>query len=455
MINHFNQLIESFMIQFRMFLNNIVFIVCTLTCSCDVAHTAATSNSTNGNEKNYYEEKENLYQDKVFNENIKTVQLHPKEWETGFPAIRLKGSEQLMLRFDDLEPELKNYQYTVVHCDFDWKPSGLGQNQYIDGFYTEYLRDYKYSINTFVSYINYELAFPNEDMGILLSGNYVLIVFLENAENPVITKRFVVYEEMTSFNPIITKALGKTEFDYLQQIDFTLKLNSPELSDPFAKIKTLIMQNEQWSQARTNLKPQFVKDRELVFVNNDNLRFDGYNEYRFLDLKNLRQTPVMVQSMNYDSTGYRIYMKVDESRRVKYYITNRDINGKYVIRNDFGFDARNDADYCMTTFRLKPTLEEGKGNFYLYGQFTDWAISERNLMRLNEKNGFYEITLPIKQGYYNYAYAYVADNSTCADLSIIEGSHAETENAYTVLIYFFDQSLYYYRAVGFFKVSAP
>lgn len=441
--------------QFRIILNKIVFILSCTAISCG-ASSPMSSSGTSQKVDNYYEENANLYADKVFNETIKTVQFHPSEWEAGFPAIKFKSNEKLLLRFDDLNPQLRNYQYTIVHCDFDWKPSGLSENQYIDGFYTEYLRDYKYSVNTLTPYINYQLEFPNEDMGVLLSGNYVLVVFEEDKENPVITRRFVVHEEFTSLESRVTKALGTSEFGYLQQLDFTLKLNAPELADPFASIKVLVMQNEQWNQAVTQLKPQFAKDRELVFGNSDQLRFEGFNEYRFLDLKNLRYLPPMAQQMGYDTTGgCQVLMKVDESRRFKYYISNRDINGKYVIRNDFGLDPRDDADYCRVNFRLKPTLEEHKGNYYLYGQLTDYSISDKNMMRLNEQSGLYELTLPLKQGYYNYAYAFVRDSSSYADLSIIEGSHAETENTYTVLAYYLDQALYYYRVVGYFKVNAP
>ncbi|MDF1673975.1 MAG: DUF5103 domain-containing protein, partial [Vicingaceae bacterium] len=55
-----------------------------------------------------------------------------------------------------------------------------------------------------------------------------------------------------------------------------------------------------------------------------------------------------------------------------------------------------------------------------------------------------------KQGYYNYAYCFVKDGSkNTGDISVIEGSHYEAENEYSILVYHRGVNDYYDKLVGF------
>ena len=55
-------------------------------------------------------------------------------------------------------------------------------------------------------------------------------------------------------------------------------------------------------------------------------------------------------------------------------------------------------------------------------------------MKYNEETGNYETTLFLKQGYYNYLYATKQNNYP--DFSALEGDFWNSENDYTVLIYY-------------------
>jgi len=54
----------------------------------------------------------------------------------------------------------------------------------------------------------------------------------------------------------------------------------------------------------------------------------------------------------------------------------------------------------------------------------------------------------LKQGYYNYEYAYLRDGSADGTASIFEGSHYETENDYLVFIYYRNPQERYDRLLG-------
>src|SRR3546814_11103715 len=56
---------------------------------------------------------------------IKSVQFYPTDQENGLPVIELHSDDQLMLAFDDLRGDVRNYYFSMEHCDADWKPSRL------------------------------------------------------------------------------------------------------------------------------------------------------------------------------------------------------------------------------------------------------------------------------------------------------------------------------------------
>ena len=66
-------------------------------------------------------------------------------------------------------------------------------------------------------------------------------------------------------------------------------------------------------------------------------------------------------------------------------------------------------------------------------------------MQYDENKHAYTASIYLKQGYYNYAYAFLPNGSNRGDLSLTEGSHWETENQYEIMVYlrqpgdFYDQ----------------
>jgi hypothetical protein len=63
--------------------------------------------------------------------NIKTVTFVQNDQNT-IPIFRLGDSFEF--QFDDLYGTEANYFYTITHCDYDWKPSQLVKNEYLNVF---------------------------------------------------------------------------------------------------------------------------------------------------------------------------------------------------------------------------------------------------------------------------------------------------------------------------------
>ena len=70
-------------------------------------------------------------------------------------------------------------------------------------------------------------------------------------------------------------------------------------------------------------------------------------------------------------------------------------------------------------------------------------------MRWDSRYNMYRGTLFIKQGYYDYLYAVVPNGETRGSVSFIEGDHWETNNQYTVYVYYRTRVPEYDRLVGY------
>ena len=63
------------------------------------------------------------YENAIYKENIKTVQAYRVGFTLSDPIRALNESVNLVFKFDDISPNVKDYYYTVIHCDADWNES--------------------------------------------------------------------------------------------------------------------------------------------------------------------------------------------------------------------------------------------------------------------------------------------------------------------------------------------
>ena len=70
------------------------------------------------------------------------------------------------------------------------------------------------------------------------------------------------------------------------------------------------------------------------------------------------------------------------------------------------------------------------------------------VLQYNEESKYWETALFLKQGYYNYQYVFVPKGSKTIDETYIEGSHWQTGNDYTILIYLQEEGTSYDKLIG-------
>ena len=396
------------------------------------------------------------YQNSVYKEEIKSVQMFLEGNELSNPVIELNSDVPLILKFDDLSASVKNYSYTIIHCDANWNESFIMQNEYLEGFPDNPLNDYAFSINTTVKYVNYILAIPNEDVKLTASGNYAIVVFEDNdKEKLVLTKRFQVLEPLVRIEGKVRRATFDAFKGSNQEVDFEVYTDNIRVQNPHEEVKVVVTQNRRWDNAIRNLKPLFIRDGSLSYDYNKENVFPAGNEFRWFDIRTTRYVGENVESIEFHRPYYHATLVIDEVRSNKKYFSYREMNGNYTIESqDRVQDYDTECDYTFVHFTLPlPTPLVG-GSVNVFGALTDWNANKSTQMSWNEKTAAYELTLLLKQGYYNYQYVYVPAGSKVADAINIEGSFYETENDYQIFVYYRGISDRYDRLVGFQELNS-
>ncbi|MFW5821084.1 MAG: DUF5103 domain-containing protein [Bacteroidota bacterium] len=396
-----------------------------------------------------------IIEDRIYRENIKSVQLFREGWKLSYPVVELNGNTKLILKFDDLSDEIKTYNYKIVHCDSEWRESQLSPSEYIDGMVQDQINEYDHSFNTYTSYVHYTLSLPNENLSLRLSGNYAIIVYENFDESDIVfVKRFMVYENQVNVEAEITRPILSAYRETGHQINLRINYGSFPVEDPYSDIKLVIMQNGRWDNRMDNLRPLFVRNNALVYDNQNELIFPAGNEYRWFDIKSLRYQSPYIKDISYEAGIYTVDLFAEENRANKSYFYEEDINGKYYIEVQEESNNYTDAEYVYVNFELPVEAPELSGGYYVFGELTNWNLLEENKMEYDWNTSSYKLRLFLKQGYYNYHIAFAEENSGKANLSFVEGNNYETENNYLIFVYHYGTASRYERLIGYQLVNS-
>ncbi len=390
------------------------------------------------------------FSNKVFNQKIKTVQLYKEGWNLSNPIIKLNSDEKLILHFDLLDDQAETFYYTFIHCDKDWNKSDIFPNDYMSGYSDNPIENYEASFNTTVDYYHYNLAFPNDRVSLSLSGNYVLLVYPQGKpEEPVLTHRFIITEDAVKINVTAHRPQMTKDNNSHQQVDFVVSYSGLSINDPYRNTYAFILQNGRWDNAKQNLKPDFYGNNELKYNSlSDKNIFQGGNEFRYFDIKSIRYQTEYVKKIDFVIPNYNVYLSPSENREFKPYFYWKDFNGKYFIAIQEGQKPDIDADYVYVYFTLPSKQAIAGGNMYVSGGLNNWVFDNNNQMNYNQVKEQYECTMLLKQGWYNYEYVFVKNGSSDGVAGVFEGNHYETENDYTILMYYRNPRERYDRVVG-------
>lgn len=382
----------------------------------------------------------------VFADHLKSIQVEVNgEWGEP-PVMLLGGSNFVEVSFDDLQHSYVRYTYSIVHCNADWKRSDLLESEYLSGFNGNRIEDYEQSMNTEMEYNHYSVRIPNDDIKLLVSGNYRMDIYADDGEEPVARACFSVLESRVGVDITVS---GNTDIDTNkshQQLSFNINYRGYQANNPQEEFKPVVCQNRRWDNCVSGLRPTYMRMDQLIYNHNRQLIFNAGNEYRRFEILDERTPTMRVDRMVYSDPYYHAEIFADQPRRN--YVYDEDQDGRYWVRNGDNEMNETESDYFFTHFRLEMPQVAG-GNMYINGELTNNRLCEQYRMDYNLMEHAYEIVMPLKQGSYNYQYLFVPDDGGAGLTSFAEGDFYQTENEYYVYVYHRAFGTRYDKLVGF------
>jgi len=196
------------------------------------------------------------------------------------------------------------------------------------------------------------------------------------------------------------------------------------------------LQNGNPLTAKLNIKPTYVKPGSLVYNELSGNDFSGGNEFRKFDFRSLRYKATHVQDVFMDSINH-VVLFPDQNRNAAKYTLESDDNGAFFIRNQDNRDNDTDSDYAQIQFAVNAGAGfNTSGDLYVVGRFNNFTLSEENKLIYDAAQKKFTISLYLKQGVYDYQYAWKERSTSRVNLKMYEGSFFETENSYQAFVYY-------------------
>jgi hypothetical protein len=371
--------------------------------------------------------------------SIHSIKFHVYGDQLAYPIMKLNSSDRLELHFDDLDADVKYYSYTYILCNADWSTAPVSQFDYMKGFTNVRIGTYRNSSVVLTRYTHYTAEIPDRNTAPTRSGNYLLKVFLNGDTSKLaFTRRFLVVDPKANASASVVQPFNASFLKSHQKLQFNVNVQALRPTNIFQQIKVVILQNNRWDNAITNIQPTFNRQNILEYNTENEGLFPAQKEWRWVNLTSMRMLTDRIEKADFLSNGQHLYVKPEGERKLLQYTYYRDFNGMYQLSNIERNNPYWQADYAKVTFRFKPaqlnTYNQKK--IYLFGELTGYELAPKYQLVYNDSTGFFETTQFFKQGFYDYMYLVKDDRTGFTESADTEGNWWEAENNYTILIYY-------------------
>lgn len=366
-------------------------------------------------------------------DHIKSIQLYRGERKDNLPSIQLGGDDVLTLRFDELGGTSRLFRVRVRHRNADWSDSRLMTDFYLRGYREDLIERGRPSRVQDPHYMHYKYQFPNENMQLRLSGNYLLEVLEYETSNVLFSVPFFVHENAGRMEITLEEIFGLDARYVVHHQPFVRFTYPSYVVSPVTDLSIYIAQNRFWGRARQADEPDMSEAGVFRAYLSRPESFVGVYEFRPLDLRRYDAAGPEVVEVRSGTIPPQVWLFRD--------VVNLDVSPRRRTPVTHGF-PRDDlrARYVDVRFELElPEREATDLPVYVYGPFNNWTIHEDNRMEYQESTDSYLGRAVIKEGEYDYKYALV-ERGRIDDLRL-DASFASTAQEYTAMAYFRDPGL--------------
>lgn len=384
----------------------------------------------------------------VFHPDFRSLQVTVNNNPLAPPVITLYGDDRVVISFDELSDDRRYMRYELIHCDAHWRPEGLVDSEFLDGFNQGEVEDYAWSEATTVHYVHYRIVLPNAQMRFTVSGNYIVRVYPEDdPETTLLQARFSVSEMAVGVAGDVTTA---TDIDYNrshQQVEFSVNVGEYPVEDLYNDLLITVAQDGRNDNIVTLRQPLRLQGRTAIYEHLRPLIFDAGNEYRRIETVTTRYPSMGVEGIDYLDPYYHIFLRTDAPRAYGEYEYDRTQFGRFFVREYDSTDSDVQADYIVTHFALDMPRSDDF-DIFIDSDITGRAFDEGSMMNYNNATGRYEKILLLKQGAYNYQYLAVPKGTMTGRTATVEGDYYPTQHEYTVNVYHRPRGSRYDRLIG-------
>ena len=375
---------------------------------------------------------------RIYNENIRTLRVERE-------VLVLDEQEPMLISFNEMSHDVHMYTYSVQMMNSD-----LLSSEYLQGFTTRDITDYAHSINTSREYTHYWFEFPNEDMRLTKSGSYRLTIYEDgDTDKKVAEVDFCVVEPLVQID---AKVRANTDIEFngrFQQIDVDITMSDERLamSGKPEEYRIVVTQNNRMDNAVRVSQPTFVEPHRLRYINNKALIFEGGNEYHHFDAFSCFYAGTGIDRVVHEMGDYHALLFPNEVTEGQY-IHEFDSNGRFVVNAERTEDADTEAEYMWVHWTLPVEKPFFDGSLYVNGDLFNNTLDLHNRMQYDNEAKCYWLTSLVKQGGYDYQFVFVPKGQEKTTTQRVDGSYWQTENEYTIYVWWRPFGSRYDRLVG-------
>ena len=395
--------------------------------------------------------------DRIYMPGIRTVKLHPPGDPVAPPILRLNGTDQLELNFDEMGSDVRTYYYSFQLCDADWAPVQMSFFDYVKGFSRVRITNYRTATITLSRYIHYNAILPDRNCVPTKSGNYLLKVFADGDTSKLaFTRRILVIDQRMDVALQIQQPFNQRYFQTHHRLQVNVSARGLDLRYPQQQVKVNILQNMRWDNRLQLSNPTFIRQDLLQYSNETEMLMAAGKEWRWLNLRSFRLLGDRVRSQRNTDSSFALFVQDERPRLPNQYFYFRDLNGGFVNETVERINPYWNADYADVHFRfLPPGGQPFRGkDLYVFGEITGYGKNEGAKMTFDASSGAYVTTIPLKQGYYDYVFATRERETGPFSTESTESDRWETENDYLVLVYYRELGGRYDQLLGITRGSS-
>jgi len=258
-----------------------------------------------------------------------------------------------------------------------------------------------------------------------------------------LTQRFYVVRPVFSVLGEIVPSNNTMKRASNQKINLTVQTGSQVVNNPHQQVQVLVMQNQRPDVQMWIRSPSHMQEGTIQYRDMATLDFAGGNEFRYVDLRSLRLASERVREIYRDSL-IQVELMPDQATAGQSYGSLFDEDGAFYLDNQDRPHAPEESDYAQVRFKLaldpqaSDRLNENslaQSGIYVVGAFNHYQRTAENRLQYNSETDQWEVTLPLRQGLYNYEYVLEEPDSGFSPFHF-SGSYFQTGNTYQVLVYF-------------------